>query len=386
MVKSWVYKNLKGDPIIWFVIFALSVLSILVVYSATGTLAYRMMGGDTEYYLIKHTFLLLLSLCVMWVAHLIDYRYYARISRIGLWISLPLLIITWKFGINIHEASRWLNIPIIDQAFQPSDLAKLALIANLASMLAKRQQKINDLKESLIPILLWCGTICGLIGMTNLSTASLLFATCILLMFIGRVPVKYLVMLMFVGVLAGTIAITLGQRGNTAINRIENFISNKEPSFQAQQSYIAIATGGITGKGPGQSDQRTFLPHPYSDFIYAIVIEEYGFIGGVTLLGLYLILLYRGMKAAADSDRAFGGLLAAGLSFAIVVQAMINMGVAVGLGPITGLPLPLVSMGGTSMLFTGASLGIIQSVIRSNKIEEYPEEEKGNPEKIVVNQ
>lgn len=364
MYKTRVEKYLKGDPIIWFIVILLSVLSIFVVYSATGTLAYRHMAGNTEYYLLKHSLLVLLSFFAMWIAHKIDYRYYSKISRLFLWLSVPLLIFTWKFGTTINEATRWLTIPIINQVFQPSDLAKLALITNLAAMLSKRQQHIENLKDTLIPMLMWCGLICGLIALTDFSSATLLLITCLLILFIGRVPVKYLGLLVLVGVMAGALAFSIGQRGETVVSRVQEFLDPTEIPFQAKQSYIAIATGGISGKGPGNSDQRNFLPHPYSDFIYAIIIEEYGITGGILVVLLYLALLWRGILTAAKSDRAFGGLLSAGLSFALVMQAMINMGVAVGLGPITGLPLPLVSMGGTSLLFTGLSLGIILSVSR----------------------
>ena len=370
MYKTFIERHLKGDPIIWFIVILLSVLSIFVVYSATGTLAYRHMGGNTEYYLLKHSFLVILSFMAMWIAHKIDYRYYSRISRLFLWISVPLLLITWKFGVTINEASRWLTIPIINQVFQPSDLAKLALITNLAAMLSKRQQHIDDLKDTLIPMLLWCGLICGLIALTDFSSATLLLVTCLLILFIGRVPVKYLTLLVIVGILAGALAFSIGQRGDTVVSQMKDFLDPTEIPFQAKQSYIAIATGGVTGKGPGNSDQRNFLPHPYSDFIYAIIIEEYGLAGGLTVVILYLALLWRGIITASNSDRAFGGLLSAGLSFALVMQAMINMGVAVGLLPITGLPLPLVSMGGTSLLFTGIALGIILSVSRG-EIEEF---------------
>ncbi len=364
-VKDWAYRNLKGDPVIWLIVFVLSLFSIVVVYSATGSLAYKMMGGDTEYYLIKHSALVLISLFAMWVAHRIDYRYYSGISRLLLWLSVPLLIVTWKFGTNINDASRWLTIPVINQAFQPSDLAKLALLITLASMLSKRQKDIEDFQRAITPMLLWIGLICGLIAMTNISTAVLLFLTCMLLLFLGRVPTKYLALLMVIGVFAGTAAIFLGQRGETAMNRVEQFV-NGETTFQAEQAYIAIASGGVFGKGPGQSQQRNYLPHPYSDFVYAIILEEYGLVGGVMVLLLYLGLLYRGMQAAYNSHKPYGGLLSAGLSFALVLQAMVNMGVAVGLGPVTGLPLPLLSMGGTSQLFTGVSLGIIISVSRGN--------------------
>ncbi|MEQ8712171.1 MAG: FtsW/RodA/SpoVE family cell cycle protein [Cyclobacteriaceae bacterium] len=364
MNQTWIKRNLQGDPVIWFIVIALSIVSILVVYSATGSLAYQKMQGDTEYYLIKHSLLVILSLFAMWVAHKIDYRYYAKLSWLALWVSVPLLLITWKFGMNVNDASRWINIPVINQAFQPSDLAKLALIVTIASMLAKRQQSIENIKESLIPILLWVGVICGLIAMTDLSTSVLIFGTCMLLLFIGRVPIRYLALLVLIGAVAGSVALYIGQRGDTAISRVESFFDEENIPFQAKQAYIAIATGGISGKGPGQSDQRNFLPQSYSDFIYAIIIEEYGMIGGAIVLFLYLALLYRGTKTVMNSDRAYGGLLSAGLSLALVLQAMVNMAVAVGLGPITGLTLPLVSMGGTSQLFTGIALGIILSVSR----------------------
>ena len=362
-IKEWADINIKGDQMIWAIVIALALMSVFVVYSATGALAYRNMES-IEHYLFKHTGLIILSFAAMWVAHKIDYRYYSKLSKLGLWLSIPLLIYAWKAGVNINDASRWITIPIINQIFQPSDLAKLSLIAAIAGMLSKRQQNIGDFKDVVVPMVLWSGVICGLIAMADLSSAVLLFATAMLLMFIGRVPVKYLAMLLVVGAIAGALAVSIGQRGDTAKNRITSFINETELPYQAEQARIAIASGGIIGKGPGKSDQRNFLPAPYSDFVYAIIIEEYGMIGGVVILLLYLALLYRGMKAVANSDRAFGGLLSAGLSFALVVQAMVNMGVVVGLGPITGLPLPFLSMGGTSLLFTGISLGIIISVSR----------------------
>lgn len=367
MIKEWVDKNLKGDPVIWVIVILLSILSIFVVYSATGTLAYKNLGGNTEHYLLRHGSLVILSLVGMWAAHQIDYRYYANISRFALILSVPLLIFSWQFGTTYNEASRWIMIPIINKTFQPSDLAKLALITQLASMLAQRQQNIKDFKESLIPILLWCGLICGLIAMTDLSSAALLLVTCMILLFIGRVPMKYLVMLTFVGLIAGAIAFSVGERRETAISRIQDFLDPEEIPFQAKQSYIAIATGGFIGKGPGNSVRRNNLPHSYSDFIFAIIVEEYGIIGGGLVILLYLGLLYRGLLTATKSERAFGGLLSAGLSLALVMQAMVNIGVAVGLLPITGLPLPLVSMGGTSLIVTGLSIGIILSVSRGEK-------------------
>src|SRR5688572_27619256 len=367
--KVWADKNLQGDRVIWAVVFALSLISILVVYSSIGTLAFKRTESP-ESFLIKHTLTVFIGVAAMWFAHRVDYRYYSKLSKFALWISIPLLIYTFTNGVTINDAARWIHVPIIG-SFQPSDFASLALIVNLASMLSKRQQNIDDIKESLIPILFWCGIICGLIALTNLSTAVLLFLTCMLIMFIGRVPTKYLAMLVFVGVLFGALAVKFGVRGETARSRITNFMNGDELPFQAKHARIAVATGGVAGKGPGNSDKRNILPHPYPDFIHAIVVEEYGMAGGVLVIILYLVLLHRGMKAAYNSDKAFGGLLSAGLSFDLVCQALVNMGVVDGLGPITGQPLPLVSMGGTSMVFTGLAVGIILSVSRGDRDQEW---------------
>lgn len=372
-LKEWADKNLQGDRVIWAVVFALSLISILVVYSSIGTLAYKQTKSP-ETILFKHTLHVVIGLLAMWFAHKVDYRYYSKLSRLALLISIPLLVYTFVSGTTVNEAARWIEVPLVG-SFQPSDFASLALIVNLASMLSKRQQNIDDIKESLIPILFWCGTICGLIALTNMSTAILLLITCMLVMFIGRVPTKYLAMLLFVGVLFGALAFKFGVRGGTMVSRIKDFVAfnqgEKEPQFQAKHGFIAIATGGITGKGPGNSDQRNILPNPFADFIFAILIEEYGMIGGIVVVILYLILLHRGMKAAYNSERAFGGLLSAGLCFDIVCQAMVNMGVVVGLGPVTGQPLPLISMGGTSMVFTGLALGIVLSVSRGERDESW---------------
>lgn len=366
-LKDWIKYNLKGDPYIWMIIFAFSILSIAVVYSSTSSLAFKKTDGNTEYFLIKHGGLVLFSLFFVWLAHKINYKYYSRISLFALVLSIPLLFIAFLFGDRLNDASRWLTIPIINQSFQPSDLAKLALITQLASMLAKRQGNIDDIKQSFLPIVTACGLICGLIALSNISTAVILFATCLILMFIGRVSMKYILILVLAGAFFGAVALKLGERLETAVSRISVFFDDTaEIPFQAEQSYIAIWNGGPIGKGPGNSDQKYFLPHSYSDFIYSIIIEEYGLIGGVIVLFLYLALLYRGIKTVLKSDRAFGGLLSAGLSLSLVIQAMINMGVAVGLGPITGQPLPLLSMGGTSLIFTGLSLGIILSVSRGD--------------------
>ena len=361
-VKIWANKNLQGDQVIWFVVFCLSCISILVVYSATASLAYKNMDGNTEYYLFKHSAYMLLGIVAMWFAHKVDYRYYAKLSFFALCLSVPLLLLSFFVGTNLNDASRWLSVPGLGLTFQPSDIAKFALISYLASFLSKHQNDIANIRQYIVPLLAWVFVICGLIMMANMSTGLLMLVTCFLLMFIARVPMKYLMMLILVGMIAIAGAVTFGQRGQTAINRIKRFTSGKEISYQQQHGYIAIATGGIVGKGAGNSTERVFLPHPYSDFIFPFIIEEYGITGGIVVLSLFLLLFYRGMNTVANSERAFGGLLSAGLSFSLVFQALINMGVGVGLGPVTGLPLPMLSMGGTSLLFTGISIGIIISV------------------------
>ncbi|MGI4875222.1 MAG: FtsW/RodA/SpoVE family cell cycle protein [Janthinobacterium lividum] len=370
---SWLQRNLKGDPFLWAIVILFSLISIAVVYSATGTLAYRMelhgRGGSVEAIALKHTSLILAGLGLMWLAHRIDYRHYSRLSLYALLISVPLLLYTYfAGGTTFNDASRWLTIPVINQTFQPSDLAKLALITHLASMLSRRQQHLHDFWNTLFPVMVWVGVICGLIILSNASTALLLFLTCLLLMFIGRVPIKQMLIMVAIGVTLGGAGLVLGQRWGTFQARIETFFSHdKKMAFQSEHAHIAIATGGLTGKGPGKSTERNIMPHPYSDFIYAIIIEEYGMIGGLFVLFLYLAFLYRGLKTVMNSHGAFGGLLSAGLCFSLVLQAMVNMGVAVGLGPVTGLPLPLLSMGGTSLIFTGLSIGIILAVSRGER-------------------
>ncbi|MEF2228604.1 MAG: FtsW/RodA/SpoVE family cell cycle protein [Candidatus Cardinium sp.] len=360
-MKQLIQAKLKGDPIIWGIALVLSNLSILTVYSASSSLAYRQMDHNTEYYLIRQTLLIGAGLAAMWLSHRIDYRYYATMAKVALWLSIPLLLVTWQYGVKLNEASRWLHIPLINKSFQPSDLAQLSLIIRMAHMLAKQQKNITCFRTACLPILTWSGVISGLIALTNFSSAMLLFGTCLVLMFIGRIPIKYLLMIICSGSLVAGGALLWGQRGGTAVKRIESFLKG-DVSFQAEQAYIAIATGGLTGKGPGNSTQRNFLPHPYSDFIYAILIEEYGLIGGICVMVLYLLLLYRAIALLPTTTHYYGGLLATGISLLLVLQALLNMAIAVGLGPVTGLPLPFVSMGGTSLVFTGIALGILLSI------------------------
>jgi len=362
-------NNIKGDKVIWAVVFLLTLLSFLAVYSSTGTLAYRYHGGNTEYYMLKHAVILLFGLLLMYFAHLIKYTYFSRIFQIALYIAVPLLAITLIFGLNLNEARRVLPLPF-NLTFQTSDLAKITLIIYLARMLSKKQEMIKDFKSAFVPLMLPVIIVTILILPENFSTAALLFTTCLVLIFIGRVKFTYILGMIGIGIAGLAIMISIltfmpGDQGRigTWKNRVTSFIEgDSESNYQTQQSKIAIATGGVFGKMPGNSTQRNFLPHPYSDFIFAIIIEEYGIIGGIFLVLLYLILLYRAVKIVTQSPGTFGAFLTIGVAFSLVFQAMINMGVAVNLLPVTGQPLPLVSMGGTSIWFTSLSIGIILSV------------------------
>jgi len=374
---SFVDKYIKGDKVVWLVVLLLATLSVLAVYSSIVTLAYKYKDGDTLYYLFKHAIILIVGFGLMLMAHNLNYKYYSRISQIAIVISIPLLALTLMTGANINDASRWLVIPVINQTFQTSDLAKLALIMYLARILYKKQTDLNDFKSVFMYLMLPVLLVCGFIFPANFSTAAMLFTTSMIIMFIGRVPIKYILSL--IGILLATLLLALTvasakpdllPRLGTWVSRIETFTQggDSDSNYQADQAKIAIATSGvIIGKGPGGSTQRNFLPHPYSDFIYAIIIEEYGLIGGFFVIVLYLILFYRGIKIAQRAEKTFGTFLAVGLSFSLVFQAMINMAVAVNLFPVTGQPLPLVSMGGTSIWFTCLAIGIILSVSRKSE-------------------
>jgi cell division protein FtsW len=375
-----ILKYLKGDRVIWAVIFFLSLVSLLAVYSSTGTLAYRYQGGNTAYYILKHFSILIVGLSVIFITHMVPYKYYSRLSQLFLYSSLILLALTLVIGTTINEASRWLTLPGLGFTIQTSDFAKLSLIMYLARLLSRNQNEKDKSKESFMGLLVPVLLVCALIMPANLSTSLILFATCIILMFIGRVRTRFLVILIAAGLLSISVFVTVSLysqsegRLGTWRSRIESFVSKSgEGNYQVEQSKIAIATGGLVGKGPGNSSQRNFLPHPYSDFIYAIIIEEYGLTGGLVVLSFYLWLLYRAVIIVRKSSRTFPAFLAIGLTLSIVIQAMINMAVVVNIMPVTGQPLPLVSMGGSSLVFTSIALGIILSV--SNGVQNPAESE-----------
>lgn len=385
MIKV-IRKYLRGDPVIWAVLIALSIFSVLAVYSSTGTLAYRYQGGNTSYYLIKHASSLLAGLFIVFLIHLIPYRLFSRISQVLLIMAVPLLLATLIFGSNINQATRSLRIPVIGMTIQTFDFAKLALIMFLARMLSLHQNDVGNNLNTFLKMLGSVILICGLILPANFSTAFMLFMVCYILMFIGRVRFKYLLsfgsILLFI--LSVTIFIALHSewegRWVTWKNRIESFIDKESgDNYQVNQSKIAIVSGGLIKLRPGKSIQRNYLPHPYSDFIYSIIIEEYGLAGGVVVMFLYLYLLFRAGVIVRKSTRTFPAFLAIGLTILIVMQAMINMAVAVNILPVTGQPLPIISMGGTSILFTCISLGILLSVSRG--IDQPEATEKGENEK-----
>ncbi|MCF8284812.1 MAG: FtsW/RodA/SpoVE family cell cycle protein [Sphingobacteriales bacterium] len=375
---NWIFSKTKGDIWIWLVVAFLSLISLLAVYSSTGTLAYKFQSGNTEYYLFKHLSLMIVGLVLMWLAHLLDYRYYSRISQILIFISIPLLLYTLLFGSEINQASRWISIPFTGQTFQTSDLAKLALIMYLARELSRRQENIKDFKKSFVPIILSVTFIIGLIAPANFSTALMLFGTASLIMLIGRVSFKQISLSAIAVGLILVIVVFFGPRRETYRSRINTFLNHEQvdadKSYQSDHAKIAIATGGIFGKGPGGSTEQNFLPQAYSDFIFTIIIEEYGLVGGALVILAYLFFLYRSIRIITKAPKAFGALLACGLSFSLVIQAFANMAVAVNLMPVTGVPLPLVSMGGTSILFTSIAFGIILSVSRD--VEEMQQTEK----------
>ncbi len=386
-----IINSIKGDKYIWAIVLILSLFSLLAVYSSTGTLAYKYRAGNTEYYLIKQILIIGGGLVLMYLTHLINYKYFSRISQILYYLSVVLLVLTLFFGTEINEARRWITLPGVNLTFQTSDLAKFALIMYLARMLSKKQDMVASFVQGFWPTILPIFIVCALIAPADLSSALVLFLTSVLIMFVGRIHLAYIGGLIGLTAIAAAMFITLLftmpkesliWRMPTWKVRIEAFMNSDgetEEPYQLVQSKIAIAKGGFFPNGPGNSTQRNFLPHPYSDFIYAIIIEEYGFFGGVFIVFLYVAFLVRSAFIVRKSPKAFGALLAFGLALSLVIQAMINMGVAVGLLPVTGLTLPLVSMGGSSTIFVSLAFGIILSVSRDAEGLEEGLDENENP-------
>lgn len=388
-INKQFWGSIGGDRVIWGCIILLSLISVLLVSSSTEAVAYQK-GLPQETLVLKHIILLGAGFALIIATMRVNYKWFSPISRIGLWISIFLLIITIFSGTNVNSSSRWLKIPFIGITFQTSDLAKLCLFIVLARELHLRQETIKKFKSGMLHLLKWVIPVCALVVSENFSTAALIFLTSCIVMYIGRVPIGHI--LGFIGIIiiitsffllvAKVSNLNIG-RTQTWISRLENFSQDdkSEKSYQSKQTLIAIARGGLVGVGPGNSLQKHHLPNSHSDFIYAIILEEYGLIGGVFVMLIYLVLLFRTIWIATKTQIPFGALLASGLCVSLVLQAFTNMAVAVQLLPVTGLNLPLISTGGTSLLFTGISLGIILSVSK----EAISQDKKLNqPSKIKV--
>jgi cell division protein FtsW len=386
------YSQLKGDRVVWLIVALLIMFSLLVVYSTSGSVVYKMnAGSSTEYYLVRQLVFIAMGATLMYLAYRLHYMFYAKIAPILMIIAVPLLVYTFLFGVEINDAARWIKIPILDMSFQTSDFAKLALILYVARSLAMRQEYIKEFRNAFLPIIVPIVVVTGLIIPNDLSTGALLFATCFLMMFIGRISLKYVFLLIISGALVFGLIYYIGLqfpehvRVETWVSRVDEFL-NSDGEYQVQQSKTAIASGSWFGVGPGNSVQRNILPYAYADFIYSIICEEYGMLGGFAIVGLYLWLLFRSVRLVTRSPKTFGAILAIGLTLNIVVQAFANIAVSVQLVPATGLTLPLISMGGTSFLFTCISLGIILSVSRfveksyeeNKKVENLSVEDESN--------
>lgn len=389
MQKSRLAATFKGDRVLWGLVALFMVYSLLAVYSSSASVAFMKYGGNTTYFLRSQFFMLALGLIIIVVVHYLPYRIYFSMAGLFLIIAAGLLILTFAFGSRVNEATRWLVIPGTGFRLQTSDVAKVALVIYLARTLAKYQDKLTDFKLVTKFLVVPTAVICGLIMPENLSTAVMIFGISLLIMFIGRVPFKFILAYIGMG-LAGVIlfamllsVFTESNRVQVWQNRIENYFTGNgdaDDDYQSNQAKIAISTGGLFGKAPGKSVQRNMLPQSNSDFIFAIIIEEYGLVfGAIPLILAYMILLFRGVTIAKKCETAFPAFLVLGLIVMIVMQAMLNMLVAVGLFPVTGQTLPFVSWGRTSVLLMSFSIGAILSVSRvvnaRIKNEELPEEE-----------
>ena len=401
-------KIMRGDKVIWIVALLLGIVSLIVVYSASSALAVNNFGGNTGRVLLKHGGTLLIGFVMIFIFYRINYQHYAKAAWLLLIPCLALLAYTLLFGQNLNQANRTINLGFF--SFQPSELAKIILITYLARQLVMMRDRLQNFKD----VILWLGLpilfTAALIFPENLSTAAILLVVCLVLLFIGRVKFLHILAILGIGVVGLGLYIAFdvirtnisNKHAKTAaeqeivvdgkpaeyrekqtriatwINRIEAMGESKDEGYDPfdkhhyQQTYakIAVATSSVFGKGPGKSEQRNFLPHPYSDFIFAIIVEEYGIFGALFVLMLYIILFTRVLRIMLKRPLTFGAYLAFGLGFLVIMQAMINMGVSIGLLPVTGQPLPFVSMGGTSMMATGIIIGMILSVTRNMEMEE----------------
>ena len=364
-MQNFIDKYLKGDKVIWTVIILLSLYSIVMAYSSSSNLAFRIAGGNVAPYLIKHTLIILIGIILIIYLQFFPYKYFSRLSQIGIFVSIILLFITLLFGVSKGNASRWI------MGFQPSDFAKLVLILYISRMLTTKQDEIKDFKKGLLPILWPVLVICGLILPADFSTAAMLLIVCFTMIFIGGAKIKHLVSIVGTAVVGFLFLILLNMAFPGLLPRVDTWekrmmsygSGDKQENYQAEMAKRAVANGFLFGKGPGRGHVKNDLYSAQSDFIYASSIEEFGSIfGGIGLLLLYMILFFRAIRIMNKVDSKFAFFLVFGLSFMLIFQSFINMGVGVNLFPVTGQPLPLISMGGTSILFTCISLGVILNV------------------------
>ena len=390
-----VFDNIKGDRIIWAIAALLAIFSFLPVYSAASNLAYIGSGSNTFSYFIKHFVHLFLGFSIIYGVHKIPYRYFKGLSMVMIPVVLILLIITMLQGATIGgaNASRWIRVPIVGFTFQPSTLAALVLMVYVARYLSKIKDETISFRESVLPLWLPVFIVLALILPANFSTAALIFLMVILLTYVGGYPLKYLSIIIGSGVVVLALFVLTAKafpdlmpnRVDTWSSRISSFIDSEvtQEDYQIEKAKIAIATGGLQGLGPGKSIQKNFLPQSSSDFIFAIIIEEYGLIGGILLLILYLWLLFRIVIVAQKSDSVFGKLLAIGVGIPVIFQALVNMGVAVQLFPVTGQTLPLISSGGTSIWVTCLALGVVLSVSAKRDEDKNNEVDDQHPLEIL---
>ena len=376
-----ILKNIRGDRTIWAIIALLAIFSFLPVYSASTNLVYVVENGTTLGHLLKHTMLLVLGFVIIYATHKIPYRYFSGLSVLLIPVIIVLLVYTLMQGKMISgvNASRWIRIPFMGIGFQTSTLAGVVIMMYVARYLARNRDKIITFKESIVQLWLPVGLVLILILPANFSTTAIIFTSVLMLTFLGGYPIKYLGSILGIGVLVFALFLLTAKafpdtfknsRINTWVNRIENFAEpDSETNYQADKAKIAIASGEIQGKGPGKSVQKNFLPQSSSDFIYAIIVEEFGLIGALFLMILYLGLLFRIVIVANKTETIFGTLLVLGVGIPVIFQALINMAVAVGLFPVTGQPLPLISAGGTSIWMTCFAIGIVLSVSANREIE-----------------
>jgi len=391
LILKW-RDNVLRPNFIWTIIFILTLVSMAAVYSTSVSVT-KYNTDNTFYFLVKHVSFILVGLGLIWLFSMIDYTRFNRWAPLLLVAAIVLLILTFFLGVTINDAKRWLHIPIINLTFQVSDFAKLALILYLARSISEKQEVIKGFRTAFIPIILPILIVCGLIAPSNLSTAGVIFAGAIIMMFIGRIQLKYILMLVLLGILLFAFLLLLENwfpgltRADTWIARISSFVNGTEDEYQLEQAKMAISNGHLILPSPGNSQLKYFIPYSYADFIYPIICEEYGLIlGGFGIIVLYLALLIHCVGIVSNSTRAFGALLTIGIGVNMVIQAFSNIAVSLGVIPVTGLPLPFISMGGTSLIFTSISLGMIISVSRHTRNLQLEPESALHNDSVAIDQ